>query len=78
MDSVCEVKMLKRSDLINIKNEFEYKIERDNLDINIIKDGLEKIISKLNYSDCESDSRFVPYGGGGCYSGNHCLWYGNR
>ena len=54
--------MLKRSDLINIKNEFENKIDRNKFDTSIIKDGLEKLLFNLNSSNCESDSRFVPYG----------------
>ena len=51
-----------RSELVNILNECESKIDRNNIDINLIKECLEKVILILNSFEYETDSRFVPYG----------------
>ena len=56
------VKMLKRSELINIMKENETKISREHLDLGILKSVLSSIIAKLDSTECMPDSRFSTYG----------------
>lgn len=54
--------MINRSEIIDILDNNKEKIKRDNFDLNLIKENLEKVLQKLNLAECVSDSRFIPYG----------------
>lgn len=54
--------MLQRSKLNNIFDEYQSKINRENFNINIVKEVLEKIKNNLNDAESKSDSRFKLYG----------------
>lgn len=48
---------------IKFENELKEKgINRDNIDINVIKDFIEQVSLKINRANTKSDVRFIPYG----------------